>query len=56
MLACEEALLFKGGLTLTTKQYGDVRYIEDKGGKRYQMKEIVDISTEQHTGMITALG
>ena len=28
-LACEEALLFKGGLKLTTKQDGDLRYIED---------------------------
>ena len=32
VLACNEALLFKGGLKLTTKQYGDVRYFEDKGG------------------------
>ena len=33
-LACEEALLFKGGLKLTTKQDGDLRYIEDKSGKK----------------------
>ena len=33
VLACEEALLFKGGLKLTTKQDGDLRYFEDKGGK-----------------------
>ena len=26
VLACKEALLFKGGLKLTTKQDGDVRY------------------------------
>ena len=33
VLACEETLLFKGGLKLTPKQDGNVRYIEDKGGK-----------------------
>ena len=33
VLACEEALLFKGGLKLTTKQDGDLRYFEDKAGK-----------------------
>ena len=56
MLACEEPLLFKGGLKLTTKQDEDVRYIKDKGGKRYRVKEIVALATEQHKGMITALG
>ena len=35
VLACEEALLFKGGLKLTTKQDGDLRYFEDNGGKKY---------------------
>ena len=54
MLACEEALLFKGGLKLTTKQV--VRYTEDKGGKRYQVKEIVALAAEQDNSMITALG
>ena len=34
VLECEEALLFKGGLKLTPKQDGNVRYIEDKGGKK----------------------
>ena len=34
VLAREEALLFKGGLKLTTKQDGDLRYFEDKGGKK----------------------
>ena len=33
VLACEEAILFKGGLELSTKQDGDLRYIEGKGGK-----------------------
>ena len=33
VLACEEALFFKEGLKLTPKQDGDLRYIEDKGGK-----------------------
>ena len=55
-LACEEALLFKGGLKLTTKQDGDLRYIEDKSGKKYQVKEIVALASEQNKGMITALG
>ena len=56
MITCEEALLFKGGLKLTTKQYGDLRYFEDKGGKKYQMKEIVALASEQNKDMITALG
>ena len=56
VLACEEALLFKGGLKLTTKQDGDLRYVEDKGGKKYQVKEIVALASEQNKGMITALG
>ena len=56
VLACEEALLFKGGLKLTTKQGGDLRYFEDKGGKKYQVKEIVALASEQNKGMITALG
>ena len=56
VLACEEALLFKGGLKLTTKQDGDLRYFEDKGGKKYQVKEIVALASQQNKGMITALG
>ena len=56
VLACEEALLFKGGLKLTTKQDGDLRYFDDKGGKKYQVKEIVALASEQNKGMITALG
>ena len=56
VLACEEALLFKGGLKLTTKQDGDLRYFEDKGGNKYQVKEIVALASEQNKGMITALG
>ena len=56
VLACEEALLFKGGLKLTTKQDGDLRYFEDKGGKKYQVKEIVALASEQNKGVITALG
>ena len=56
VLACEEALLFKRGLKLTTKQDGDLRYFEDKGGKKYQVKEIVALASEQNKGMITALG
>ena len=56
VLACEESLLFKGGLKLTTKQDGDLRYFEDKGGKKYQVKEIVALASEQNKGMITALG
>ena len=56
VLACEEALLFKGGLKLTTKQDGDLRYFEDKGGKKYQVEEIVALASEQNKGMITALG
>ena len=56
MLACEEALLFKGGLKLTTKQDGDLRYFEDKGGQKYQVKEIVAFASEQNKGMVTALG
>ena len=56
MLACEEALLFKGGLKLTTKQDGDLRYFEDKGEQKYQVKEIVALASEQNKDMITALG
>ena len=56
VLACEEALLFKGGLKLTTKQDGDLRYFEDKGGQKYQVKEIVALASEQNKGMVTALG
>ena len=56
VLACEEALLFKGGLKLTTKQDGDLRYFEDKGGKKYQVKEIVALASELNKGMLTALG
>ena len=56
VLACEEALLFKGGLKLTTKQDGDLRYFEDNGGNKYQVKEIVALASEQNKGMITALG
>ena len=56
VLACEEALLFKGGLKLTTKQDGDLRYFEDKGGTKYQVKEIVALASEQNKGMVTALG
>ena len=47
VLACEETLLFKGGLKLTPKQDGNVRYIEDKGGKKYQVAEIVALATEK---------
>ena len=39
-----------------TKQDGDLRYFEDKGGKKYQVKEIVALASEQNKGMITALG
>ena len=56
VLACEEALLFKGCLKLTPKQYGHLRYIEDKGGKKYQVTEIVALATEKNKGMVTALG
>ena len=56
VLACEEALLFKGGLKLMTKQDGDLRYFEDKGGQKYQVKEIVALASEQNKGTITALG
>ena len=56
VLACEEALLFKGGLKLTTTQDGDLRYFEDKGGQKYQVKEIVALASEQNKGIITALG
>ena len=56
MLACEEAILFKGGLKLTTTQDGDLRYFEDKGEKKYQVKEIVALASEQNKDMITALG
>ena len=47
VLACEEALLFKGGLILTTKQDGDLRYFEEKGETKYQVKEIVALPSEQ---------
>ena len=56
VLACEETLLFKGGLKLTPKQDGNVRYIEDKGGKKYQVAEIVALATEENKGMVTANG
>ena len=56
VLACEEALLFKGGFKLTTKQDGDLRYFEDKYGKKYQVKEILALASEQNKGMVTALG
>ena len=55
VLACEEALFFKGGLKLTTKEDGDVPYIEDKGGKRCKVTETVALAAEQHKSMITAL-
>ena len=48
--------LFKGGLKLMTKQDGDLRYFEDKGGQKYQVKEIVALASEQNKGIITALG
>ena len=55
VLACEEALFFKGGLKLTPTQKGNLRYIEDKGGKKYQVTEIVALATEEIKGMVTAL-
>ena len=56
VIGCEEALFFKGGLKLTPKQEGNLRYIEDKGGKKYQVTEIVALATEENKGMVTALG
>ena len=47
---------FKGGLKLTPKQEGNLRYIEDKGGKKYQVTEIVALATDDNKGMVTALG
>ena len=41
VLACEETLLFKAGLKLMPNQDGYVRYVEDRGGQRYQVKEMV---------------
>ncbi len=46
----------KGGLKLTPKQNGYLRYIEDKGGKKYQVTELVALATEENKGMVTALG
>ena len=45
-LACEDALLFKGGIQLTTKQVGDVRYVEDKNGKIFQLQEVVALAPD----------
>ena len=55
-LKCDGALVFKECLPLTIKQVGGVRYIEDKDGKRYQVKEIITWASEQHNVMIIALG
>ena len=56
-LACEEALSFKGCLTLTARKVGYVRNIEGKGGKIYQVKDILlALAAEHHKCMITALG
>ena len=55
-LACEDALLFKGGIKLTTKQVGDFRYVEDKNGKRFQLKEMAALASDQHKGMVVAVG
>ena len=49
-LACEDALLFKGGIKLTTKQVGDVRYVEDKNGNRFQLKEMAALAPDQRKG------
>ena len=35
---------------------GDVRYIAEEGGKKYQVKGSVALATEQNKGMVTALG
>ena len=37
-------------------QSGNLRYIEDKGGTKYQVTEIVALATEENKGMVTALG
>ena len=55
VLAYEEALLFKGELKLTSKQDGDLRYFEDKGGKKYQVKEIVALASEQNNSELRTI-
>ena len=42
-------------MKLTTKQYGLLNF-EDKGVKKYQVKEIVALASGQNKGVITALG
>ena len=47
---------FKGGIKLTTKQVGNVRYVEDKNGKRFQLKEMAALASDQRKGMVVAVG
>ena len=55
-LACEDALLFICGIKLITKQVRDVRYVEDKNGKIFQLKEMAALASDQRKGMVVAVG
>ena len=47
---------FKGGIKLTTKQVGNVRYVEDKNGKRFQLKEMAALASDQRKGIVVVVG
>ena len=53
MLACGEALLFKGCLKLTTCQDGHCKILRRQGWEKYQVNESVALTSEQNKGMIT---
>ena len=45
-------MVFNGGLKLTTRQVGGVRYIEDKDGKRFQLREMAALAADKQKHMI----
>ena len=55
-LACRDTLVFNGGLKLTTRQVGGVRYIEDKDGKRFQLREMAALAADKPKHMIVTQG
>ena len=55
-LACRDTLVFNGGLKLTTRQAGGVRYIEDNDGKRFQLREMTALAADKPKHMIVTQG
>ena len=49
-------MVFNGGLKLTTRQVGGVRYIEDKDGKRFQLREMAALAADKPKHLIVTLG